>query len=573
MRTPLLGATVLFAAATALAQPPERVRVLIGFTELPGPAQEALVRDAGGDIHHRYHLIPAIAATVPVTALSGISRNPNVTIIEPDGLVRAIDAELDNTWGVKRIGSGIVHDGGNRGEGVKVAIVDTGIDCSHPELAPNCMGGIDIVNNDNDPYDDHGHGTHVAGTVAAKDDDSGVVGAAPNALLYGVKVLSASGSGWWSDVAAGIEWCVDNGIQVTNNSYGGSTGGSLLQSAFDNAYAAGIVHVAAAGNSGSGDDTVGYPAKLGSVIAVAATDSNDNRASFSSTGPDVEIAAPGVSIRSTTVGGGYASWSGTSMASPHVAGTVALVIASGVDGPANVRQRLVDTADDLGTAGRDELYGWGLVDADEAASGGEAPPPNEAPVVTISSPLDGDQYDSGATIFFSGTANDLEDGDLSGDLVWMAGSNQIGSGPSFNTTLPDGTHTVTASATDSGAKSGSDSVTVTVTAAEPTPDPASEVTVTSITYRGKGGRNRDKHIDVYVTVTDDLGSPVGGASVAIDLYNGSYIGRLTGTTDSSGNVMVGYKNAPGGCYSSTVVNVNAPPLVWDGNTPANSSCN
>ena len=291
------------------------------------------------------------------------------------------------------------------------------------------------------------------------------------------------------------------------------------------------------------------------------------RASFSSTGPAVEIAAPGVGINSSVIGGGYSAWSGTSMASPHVAGVAALVIASGESSAAAVRQRLVDTADDLGTPGLDNLYGWGLVDAVQAADGGsEGTPINQPPVVTIASPNNGDQFDSGATIFFAGSANDFEDDDLSGDLVWMLGGTQIGTGPSFATTLADGTHTITASATDSGAKTGSANVTVTVST------PANAVMVTSITYKGKGGRRRDKHIDVHLSVTDDMGNAIEGATVSIDLYNGSYIGRLTGTTDAAGNAVLGYKNAPGGCYQSSVANVNAPPLLWDGTTPVNDSC-
>src|SRR3990172_10071259 len=119
--------------AISLGQP-EFADVLIGFRSQPGPNEEALVRAFGGQVRHSYHLVSAIAATVPVEALDGLRRNPNVTVVEVDGEVQAIDIELDNAWGVKRIGSGLVHDSGNRGDGVKVAIVDTGIDYTHPDL-------------------------------------------------------------------------------------------------------------------------------------------------------------------------------------------------------------------------------------------------------------------------------------------------------------------------------------------------------------------------------------------------------------------------------------------------------
>ena len=351
----------------------EKVPVLIGFTQQPGPNEEALVRKHGGDIKYTYHLVPAIAASLPAGAIEGLGKNPKVTSIDPDGQVQAIDDELDNTWGAKRIGAGTVHGGGNKGTGVKVAVIDSGIDYAHPDLDANFKGGHDFVNDDTNPMDDNGHGTHVAGTVAAEDDGLGVVGVAPEASLYAVKVLNSSGSGSWSDIIAALQWSVDKGIHVTNNSYGASQNpGGIVQAAFDKSAAAGVLHVAAAGNSGNPKgkgDNVGYPARFESVIAVAATDDSDNRASFSSTGDAVELAAPGIAINSTKLDGGYVEFNGTSMASPHVAGTAALVIAAGIsdangDGNINdeVRLRLQQTADDLGDTGRDPQYGFGGVD-------------------------------------------------------------------------------------------------------------------------------------------------------------------------------------------------------------------
>jgi subtilisin len=301
---------------------------LVGFNNPHTAEDEQLITDAGGDVVYRYHLVNAMAVSIPETALSGLSQNPNVSIIEPDGEVDILDAELDNAWGVKHIGAGTVHDLGIKGSGVKVAVVDTGIDYTHQDLDANYAGGADFVNGDNDPMDDHGHGTHVAGTIAAEDDGLGVVGVAPDAVLYGIKVLGATGSGSWSSVIAGLEWATDNGIQVTNNSYGaGSYPGTIVESAFDNSYAAGVLHI------------------------------------FSSTGVAVELSAPGVSINSTTIGGNYGTKSGTSMASPHVTGTAALVISSGAaSGVVEVRDRLVSTASDLGAPGFDTSY-WARRDS------------------------------------------------------------------------------------------------------------------------------------------------------------------------------------------------------------------
>ena len=377
-------------------QPSSRIDVLVGFRNVPGPAEQALVRRAGGQIKYSFRLVSAIASSMPAQALNGLRNNPTVTVIEPDGLVFALDPELDSAWGVRRIGAGLVHASGQFGAGVRVAVIDTGIDYTHLDLH-TYAGGFDFVNGDADPMDDHYHGTHVAGTIAASDNGTGVVGVAPLALLYGLKVLSSSGSGSWSNVIAALEWAVDNGIQVTNNSYGsGGNPGSIVQAAFANSAAAGIVHIGSAGNSGScdgTDNTVGYPARYPSVLAVAATNATDTRACFSSTGPDVEIAAPGVSILSTYPGNRYAWLSGTSMASPHVAGVAALVIAAGItdanqDGRINdeVRAALIATALDLGEPGRDTFYGFGLVDAVEAVAAATPPTPEVRVTLTADQP-------------------------------------------------------------------------------------------------------------------------------------------------------------------------------------------
>jgi len=322
-------------ATAAWAQQPNGVKVLIGFKHRPGAAEQNLIRGQGGSIKHTHHLVPAISATLSEAAVARLRRDPNVAVVEIDGLFHKIDiaSELSNTWGVNQIGAGTVHANGNSGANVKVAIIDSGIDYTHADLG-GCLGagckvegGYDFVNKDSNPMDDDGHGTHVAGTIAANRDGGGVVGVAPDAKLYALKVLDASGSGYFSDIIKALEWAVANGIQVTSNSYGSSSDpGTLVKAAFDNAYAAGVVHIAAAGNSGncSGNrDSVGYPAKYASVIAVAATAKSNVRPCWSSAGPAVELSAPGVTINSTKLGGGYIEYSGTSMATPHVAGVAA----------------------------------------------------------------------------------------------------------------------------------------------------------------------------------------------------------------------------------------------------------
>lgn len=370
------------------AAPPQKLKIFIAYENQPGPADIALVQTQGGKVKWAYKTVPVLAAEVPQTALKGIVNNPGVIFIEPDLKVRGSDAELDKTWGVKHIGAGPVHDSGFKGTGVKVAVLDTGIDYNHPDLVDRYAGGYDFVNNDNDPLDDHGHGTHVSGTIAASQDGLGVVGVAPEVQIYALKVLDSTAWGYWSDIAAGVEWCIQNKIQVTNNSYGDSSNpGVTLKTVFENADAAGVLNVASAGNDGSGTDTVEYPARWPTLIAVSATTSSDTLASFSSTGPDIELCAPGTPIYSTVPGGGYQYWEGTSMACPHVVGSAAVLFGIGaVDNNGNgrinddIRQILNLSAVDLGPVGRDNDFGNGLVNVDLAVMlNGDPPPPQDPP--------------------------------------------------------------------------------------------------------------------------------------------------------------------------------------------------
>lgn len=253
------------------------------------------------------------------------------------------------------------------------------------------------------------------------------------------------------------------------------------------------------------------------------------------------------------------------MASPHVAGTAALVIAAGI---ADVRTQLQQTADDLGDAGVDPHYGYGLVDADEAA-GTPPPPPNDAPTVSITSPVDSATFGSGDTILFEGTASDTEDGDLTGSLAWSSSiDGAIGTGGSFSATLSDGNHTITASVTDSGGASGDDAVSITV--GDP-PTEATTVSVSAVTYATEGGKNQDKHLLITIALVDDQGNAVSGASVSIDLYRDtSLIASGTATTGTDGTVTFSLKNAQSGTYTTTVTDVSASGLTWDTLTPINS---
>jgi subtilisin family serine protease len=274
------------------------------------------------------------------------------------------------TWNIDRVDAEISW-GISTGDPVKVGVIDTGIDLSHPDIKSNIKGGYNAIYPWKSPNDDNGHGTHVAGIIAALNNSIGVVGVGPNIDLYAIKVLNASGSGYLSDVIEGLDWAVTHGMQIVNMSLGTSQNVQSFHDAIVSAYNAGVVIVAAAGNSGG---AVSYPAAYPEVIAVSATDQNNQIASFSSRGPEVDLAAPGVNIYSTYKGKSYATLSGTSMATPHVTGAAALVIdtkkcdlnSDNICTPAEVQQRLEQTAIDLGDPGKDNLYGYGLVNVYQA---------------------------------------------------------------------------------------------------------------------------------------------------------------------------------------------------------------
>lgn len=273
-------------------------------------------------------------------------------------------AERQVPWGVARVDAPSAWTKG-RGAGVKVAVIDTGIDCTHADLACDFKSGTNIVAPGTDPMDDNEHGTHVSGTIAGRGTNGGLYGVAPQATLIPVKVLDADGSGSLSDIVKGVDWAVKARVDVINMSLGGEIGSAALGRAVKDALAKGVVVVCAAGNSGPDPDTVGYPAGYPGVIAVAASDSGDQVAEFSSRGRQIAFIAPGVDIVSTVPGGGYKKLSGTSMASPHVAGLAALAVERGARGPGAVRAAFKSAAARLCSSAclppTDE--GAGLIDA------------------------------------------------------------------------------------------------------------------------------------------------------------------------------------------------------------------
>ncbi|NJN98732.1 MAG: peptidase S8 [Anaerolineales bacterium] len=275
-------------------------------------------------------------------------------------------------YNLSKINAASAWENCSQGQGIKVAVIDTGVDLDHSDLQANIVSGKSFVSGVSSPDDDYGHGTHVAGTVAAVNNNGGVIGVAPKASIMPVKVLNSSGSGSTFDVADGIEWAADNGAKVINLSLASTGNSSTLKAAVDYAYNKGILLVAAGGNCGDsnyGDtcdyqDQPVYPGAYSNVIAVASTTSSDGQSSFSNQGSYIDIAAPGSFIYSTYYLGSYTTMSGTSMASPHVAGLAALIWSQDTSlTQKQVWAQIKNTAQDLGTSGWDSQFGYGRINA------------------------------------------------------------------------------------------------------------------------------------------------------------------------------------------------------------------
>ncbi|MHB8869584.1 MAG: S8 family peptidase [Thermoleophilia bacterium] len=394
----VLGATGAGAASPpgSAADHPGQVRVMVVFdsSTFGSAHMQRDLATAGADVLKAIPGARMMVATLPSQAAARmLAGRMGVERVEVDSVVHATakpgragkpttttttaptPAQVE-PWGVTRVGAPNAWAADDRGDGVNVAVIDTGIDLDHPDLAANIEGGYMAIAatgryRKNRSYDDdNGHGTHVAGIVAAADNDQGVVGVAPSADLYAVKALDQNGSGWTSDIVDAVYWAIGthtdtdpaNDIQVINMSLGSDYPSASFAQAVKDAYNDDILVVAAAGNDGAAVD---YPGAYTDVLAVAATDISDAVPWWSSRGPEVELAAPGVNVYSTYKGGGYSYLSGTSMAAPHVSGSAALVWGTYPGwSAADVRAALKDNADSLGMTVPNDIVGNGLVRPD-----------------------------------------------------------------------------------------------------------------------------------------------------------------------------------------------------------------
>ena len=326
-----------------------------------------------------------------------LRRRPDVEYAQPNYVYRALftpnDPYFGSQWNLPAIHAPEAWDITRGTAAIKVAVVDTGVDCGHPDLQGQCAAQVNYVDSNSGPIqDDNGHGTHVAGIIAAVMNNLiGVAGVAPGVKLVALKALDSSGSGDTTTVAQALHDAARTyGARVINLSLGGANDDPTLRNAINRAYAAGALIVAAAGNSGT--STPVYPAAYDHVIAVAAVDGSLQWASFSNYGSYIALVAPGVNILST-VPRWQPYWydykTGTSMAAPHVSAAAALVLSLRPDlGPDAVASILFQTADDLGTPGCDPYFGYGLVNAYRAVRAvAPAPPPVPAGPFRLYFPL------------------------------------------------------------------------------------------------------------------------------------------------------------------------------------------
>ena len=355
---------------------------------LPMAAEAHLV---GYDVNQ--YEVPIVTAHLTSAETDALRKNGNVAMVEEDMPCYAIGpfdhlavenqpsvlAETIPT-GVAQISAPAAWDY-SQGKDIRVAVVDTGIDFTHPDLRPNYRGGISFVPGTPSPMDNMGHGTHCAGTIAAAMNGSGVVGVAPLASLYAVKVLDQNGSGQFSWIIAGIDWCIQNKMHIVSMSLGASAAPAAMGAMCNTAWAKGLLLVAAAGNENITDpvppaaSNVGYPGKYKNVIAVSAIDSTNVITNFSSRGAEVDLCAPGLNVLSTRLGGGFTTMSGTSMACPHVAGLAALVWGSHrYSNNEQIWNLIASSVDNLGPPGWDMLTGYGRVNARTAAASMASPP-------------------------------------------------------------------------------------------------------------------------------------------------------------------------------------------------------
>ncbi len=545
---------------------------------VPGAAFTRAIGRYGAKDHGRIratrlHIVNVIPGQEEAT-VQAMAFDPEVENAELDRLVDpevtvANDPNYLNAWHLAKIGAPTAWDTA-KGNGVIVAILDSGVDGTHPDLVNKMVPGWNLVDNNSNTSDVYGHGTEVAGVVGAESNNGiGVTSIAWGASIMPVRVALTSGSAYISTIANGIIWAADHGAQIANASFATLTGSPTIQSAADYMRSKGGLVVVAAGNYGTLDSTPNNS----SVISVSATDSSDTITSWSSYGPYVDVAAPGAGIWTTTNGGGYSAVSGTSFSSPLTAGVLALMKSANPALSNTVLESILEsTAVDLGTPGYDQYYGYGRINAAAAVAAAAAygvVSDTTAPTVSISSPIGGTVA---STVSVTVAASDNV-GVTRVDLY--AGAKLVGSATTapYNfswdtTTVADGTVTLTAYAYDKAGNKGT-SATVSVTVSNIVIDS----TPPSVSITSPTGGTVASTVTMTVAASDNVGvtrvdlyadtTLIGSATTAP--YNFSWDTR--GITNGAVNLTAYAYDKAGNKGTSATVSVTVSNIVTDSTVP------
>src|ERR1035437_65645 len=390
------------------------------------------------------------------------------SFVERDGVATVAgvpnDAYFASQWHLATIQAPSAWNSSVGSAAQPIAIIDSGVDATHPDLSPRIMAGWNFLSGNTDTHDQMGHGSAVAGTLgAATNNLIGVAGVTWANPIMPLVVVDSTGYASYSNIASAITYAADHGARIVNISISGTSPSSALQSAVNYAWNKGTVVFAAAGNSSN--STLNYPAACDNVVAVSATDMNDTLASFSNYGSWIDLSAPGNNILTTVSGGGYGTWWGTSFASPIAAGVSALALAVRPSLSASALVSLLETnSDDLGVPGFDPSFGWGRVNAYKAVgaalSGSVYPPPS----VAFSAPLAGSTVSG--TVKVTGSASDahgLRTVKVCNNGVLMSSTASASFAFSWNAGTVAGTQTLSVVAQDPSGNTGSASITVNVT--------------------------------------------------------------------------------------------------------------